>query len=370
MAAPAGRRRRGRPADPQARYRQVAADLRARLRAGDPPPGAPLPSLRQLASSLRAGEFTVRLAVELLKREGRLTASPRRRLVARPEAEARGALDGLILQVSSLRLDALHRGPYSDGLIRGVQSAAGRAGSPLLILHDRHFRGALPTDALDLPVRGVVLVGHFGDRTLRAYERLGVPVVMTDEPCSRAGMHSVTVDNFEAARDATARLLAAGHRRIAFVRYVQVDMKRVDPDARERQEGFFAALGQAGLPRSAGRVFNSLDGDTAASPAIRGVVLARPPFTAVLSASGFRAELVARAAESLGRSVPGDLSLACFQSTDADYGRFSGPRIDFEAMGRRAVELLAEPRHPSCHARIPAVWVDAGSVAPPRGSAG
>ncbi len=359
------RRRPGRPVSPGAHYRRIAGDLRARLRAGEWPAGQPLPALRALAARYRVGEFTVRMAVELLKREGRVRTSARRRLVAAAAGDPPGALDGLVLQVSSHSLEALHRGPYTDELVRGVQIGAGEMAAPFLALSDRHFRHNLPTDALELPVKGIVLVGVFTDRTLKQYEKLGVPAVLADQPPGGRRLHSVAVDNFASARDATARLIALGHRRLALVRFVQTGMRRVDPDALERQEGFFAAVREAGLPDSAVRVYNSLDGDTPESPGIRALVRAEPPFTAVLSASGWRAALVAIAAEAEGRSVPGELSVACFQAAEADYPRFSGPRVDFEEMGRLAAHLLDEPKHPPRHVRVPAPWVEAGSVAPP-----
>ncbi len=358
------RRKPGRPVSADARYQRIAADLRARLRAGEFGPGGVLPSLRRLARRYRTSDYTVRAAIELLRREGRIRTSPRRRLtVARP-GDSRGSLDGLVLQVSSHSLDALHRGPYTDELMRGIQTGVGEMNAPFLALHGRNYRDDLPTEALELPVRGIVLFGALTERALAAYEKLGVPVVLVDQPPGKRNLHAVAVDNFRAAHDATGRLIALGHRRLAFVRHVQVDMRRVDPDAQEREKGFRAALKDWGLPRSAARIYSSV-GNRSDSPAMRALVRAKPPFTAVLCASGWRAPLVAIAAEALGKSVPRDLSVACFQAQEGDYPRFSGPRIDFEDMGCRAARLLDEPKHPPQCIRVPAVWTDAGSVAPP-----
>jgi DNA-binding LacI/PurR family transcriptional regulator len=376
MLAPAGprtypldmsRRKPGRPVSPQARYRRIAADLRARLRAGEFPAGTAIPALRRLARRYRTSDYTVRLAVGLLKREGRIRTSAHRQLVATGTGAAAGALDGLILQVSADPLDALHRGPYTDEVMRGIQMGAGEMKAPFLALHDPGFRDSLPTEALELPLRGILLFGTLGDEVLAAYEKLGVPVVLVDQPAGRRKLHSVAVDNFNAARDAASRLIALGHRRLAFVRYVQVGMRRADPNIQEREKGFFAALKDAGLPRSAARTYNSI-GHRSDSPEMRALVRARPPFTGVLCASGWRAPLVAIAAEAAGRSVPGDMSVVCFQAQEEDYPGFSGPRIDFEEMGRRAAHLLDEPGHPPRCVRVPAVWTDAGSTAPPPGN--
>ena len=358
------RRKPGRPVSPHARYRKIAADLRERLRAGEFAAGEPLPALRRLARRYRTSDYTVRMAVALLKREGRIRTSASRQLIAAEPGSARGALDGLILQVTCPSLVEVHRGPYTDELMRGIQMGIGEMEAPFLALHGRGFRDNLPTEALELPVRGIALFGSFTERALVAYERLAVPVVLVDHPPGGHRFHSVAVDNFNAARAATSRLIALGHRRLAFVRYVQVDTCRADPNTQEREEGFHAALREAGLPRSAARTYRTAD-HRSDNPEMRALVRATPPFSAVLCASGWRAPLVSIAAEAAGKSVPADMSVVCFQAQEEDYPGFSGPRIDFEEMGRRAAHLIAEPRHPPRHERVPAVWTDAGSVAPP-----
>jgi DNA-binding LacI/PurR family transcriptional regulator len=317
-----------------------------------------------LARRYRTSDYTVRMAMELLKREGRIRTSASRQLVATQGGASRGALDGLVLQVTSISLDSMNRGPYTDELARGIQMGAGEMRAPFLALHGRSFRNELPTEALELPLMGVVLFGAFTERALRAYEKLGVPIVLVDQPPGKRKLHAVAVDNFGAAHDATSRLIGLGHRRLAFVRHVQTNVRRVDPDALEREEGFRAALKDSGLPKSAARIYSSV-GNKSDSPAMRALVRARPPFTAVLCASGWRAPMVTIAAEALGKSVPRDLSVACFQAQEGDYPRFSGPRIDFEDMGRRAARLLEEPKYPPQCIRVPAVWTDAGSTAPP-----
>ncbi len=360
------RRGRGRPARPDALYRGLAAALRERISGGDWPPGTVLPSLRALAAEYGAGENTVRQAVALLKRERRIKVSPWRRLVAADPQGAWTAAGLLVLHAISGALNGALRARYLPEVIRGVQIGAGERNSPILILHGRHLRHNLPTDALELPVRGIVLTGSFTRKILGRYANLGVPVVLTDRPGKGLKVHSVGVDNVAGAREATARLIAMGHKRIAFVRFVLLGVVGIDPDSAERQEGFLAALEAAGLPRGSGQVFNAFSSDTSESPSMRAIFETTPKFTAVLTASGGRARVVAEAAEAAGRSVPRDLSVISFQGQRASFPRFSGPRADFEEIGRRAVELLDAPRHPPQHARVPAVWADGETVAPVR----
>lgn len=60
----------------QPAYRQVAADLRAKIRAGSYAPGAPLPSTRQLMDAYDVSITVVRAAVNQLRLEGLVIGQP------------------------------------------------------------------------------------------------------------------------------------------------------------------------------------------------------------------------------------------------------------------------------------------------------
>jgi DNA-binding LacI/PurR family transcriptional regulator len=344
----------------------VADDLRARIRGGEWSPGTPLPALRRLAGRYRVGQHTVRMAVEILKREGRVRVGEGRRLVVAPVGAHRGPLDGAIVLVSSVSLERVHRSPYMGELLRGIEICAGGLGAPLLVVPGGKFFRRPPEEVLRLPVRGLLLLGVFTDAVLRRYEKLAVPVVLVDQPAPGRKVHTVTVDNAPAAREATERLIAADHRRIAFVRSLQLDARRVDPDSLERQEGFLEAVKAAAIPRAHCEVINVVPGANAKNPAVKSVVRSRRGFTAAVTSSGGLAELVARAAREAGRGVPRDLSIVCLQGREAGFTQFSGPRMNFEEVGRRAVHLLGESKHPPQRLRVPAEWVDSGSIGPPR----
>ncbi len=112
-------------------------------------------------------------------------------------------------------------------------------------------------DLLDHGVRGVVVIsslvdeGHFESAVQRglvmvSYDRRATPGVASV-------IDHVSVDNVEAARMATAHLIAHGHQRLAFVTARGQTMSRS-----EKMKGFFAAAEGSGLRRSA-RV---IDGST------------------------------------------------------------------------------------------------------------
>ena len=362
------RKKLGRPKNSDAQYRLVAAELRARIKRGEWGGGKALPSLRDLAGEYQVGVNTMRQAVGLLKQEGRIRVSAHRRLtIASPRGQGCGIADGIMLLVACVRVSGMQSGTYNPAMLRGILEGAGEMGIPFLTLHDRHFRSHMPTDALDLPLRGIVLFGSFEDRILEKYEKLSVPVVAVDMPCEAHRMHSVSVNNVAAARDATERLLAQGHRRFAFLRLVKLGVRKVDPDSLERQEGVENALREAGLPKRSLRVVNTISSSSPDSPAAQDIVKNHPRITAVIAASAGRAQLVMDAARAVGRKVPGDISVVCFQGEVAALPEISGPRTDFEKLGRKAVDLLSVPKHPPQHVHVPAIWVMGKTIGKARG---
>jgi len=351
--------KRGRPPSPHAEHRRVAGELRSFIAEPGWRTGHVLPSLRELAERLKTTLSAVRQAVELLKLENRIALNARKRLIVSRNDDPAMDGRGMVLIVSSNPL----KGPwsaYGGALISGVIQGAADIGAPILIAHEHGLQTAMPVGFLDYPLRGVVLIGHFKPEILRAYERLPVPVVIADTPASDRKIHSVTVDNAAVVKDAVKRLVALGHRRIGFVRYVLYSLREVDPDSKERQAGFLEGCQEAGLPVSSEWIFNALATGKPDLQTMRRLVGKGSRFTAAIAADGYGASLVQRAAEQFGRSIPRQLSLVAFAgSTDLT---FTGPRVDFTVLGRQAAPLLDQPKDPPIRVRVPAEWYEGGSV--------
>lgn len=362
-----GKRSRGRPVSSDADYRRIADALRKQMLSGAWPEGTVLPSLRSLAKTYRVSKTTLEWAVEVLKREARVAVSPRRRLVVRDPNSAPGLTHLLIVQVFSTYLKpSSFRATYHSSLQRGIESAVSAHSEALLTSNNFRFASMIPRDLSDLPVRGILLMGHYTTEVLDYYESLKIPVVMVDEACGRRSLHAAQVDNENAAFDATSRLIALGHRRIAFLRRVQTRTRQIDPDSAERQAGYKRALADAGLPIDRGLIFNTFNDDKPDSPTIQAIFRAKPKVTAVLAVDLQKARLVAHAARGRDISVPEGLSLVCFQERPAPDASYSGPRTDFEELGRRAGELVAAPKLPPRRVRVRPIWADGKTMAPPR----
>lgn len=200
-------------------------------------------------------------------------------------------------------------------------------------------------------------------------DRRGLPQVAIDQT-KRAGVAGLNVDDRGGARAAAQHLVDLGHTRIAILTLAS-NFGGLSPSfpAAERMLGWRDVLDAAGIePEVAMVPYRPADAaEDAGSELLAGPD--RP--TAVLCFSDAFADGVVRAAEGLGLSVPGDVSVVGFD--DSPVARMSRPplttvRQDVVEKGRRAVAtLLASMRGDQPDdVLLPTELVVRESTAPPR----
>lgn len=221
-------------------------------------------------------------------------------------------------RAGSLRIGVLFNNPRSSNLgefLMGAFQQGGRDGCQLVV-----EPVAAHPDAMDA-VRKLVAAGVDGMilppplcDSLEALDLLwqaDIPALSFATADPRSHSSAVLIDDFEGARAMTRHLLTLGHRDIAFVR----GDPRHSPALR-REEGFRAAMAQAGQPVRADRVvagdFSYRSGLDAGR---RLLVDAGPRPTAVFASNDDMAAAVAAIAFGLGLRVPTDLSIAGFDDT-------------------------------------------------------
>ena len=180
---------------------------------------------------------------------------------------------------------------------------------------DRHLEALLPTHradgvlAISLPLsRGQL--GQFG--------RAGVTLVSVD--AVTPGTAQTVIDDVAGGRMATGHLIGLGHRRIGFVG----DMTFAKPPAglgftssADRLRGYRQALAGAGLGFEASLVRRGPhDAATAAEHAAQ-LLKGHDPPTAIFATSDTQAIGVLAAAERLGVTVPGQLSVVGFDDIES-----------------------------------------------------
>jgi LacI family transcriptional regulator len=189
---------------------------------------------------------------------------------------------------------------------------------------------------LERRVHSLLIVPIAADQSYLEGERqLGTPVICIDRPAQNLAADSVVFANQQGSTEAVRSLLSHGHRRIAFVGgppalYTQG----------RRLAGYRQALFEAGVPASAAWERTDASDAAAAERAVRELLAAPDPPTAILGGNNRASTGVLRALRHDERRV------AFIGFDDFDLADMLGITVvahDPEQMGREAV-LLALAR--------------------------
>jgi LacI family transcriptional regulator len=153
---------------------------------------------------------------------------------------------------------------------------------------------------------------------------------------------SVTVDDHEGGWLATNHLIAMGHRHIAFVGE-PIHNAFGFVSSRHRENGFRAAMADAGLSIPAAYVRHAAHLRTAARhQAVQLLALPQPP-TAIVAASDMQALGVLEAVSAAGLESPGDVSVIGYDDIDlSSHVGLSTIRQPLLGSGERGAELLLD----------------------------
>jgi LacI family transcriptional regulator len=226
-----------------------------------------------------------------------------------PNMLARGLTQGRshVLGVVAFGLDYV--GP--SRVLTGIDQQAAEMGYAILLnlIHrpeTENVQGIL-NGLLARQVDGVVWaipqIGNNLDWSRQSAQQMPVPVVLVGGMAGQTSLTSIGIDNRAIGRLATEHLLAGGARQIGLI-----TGPRTWWEAREREAGWRESITSASGDR-AGPIF---EGDwTAASgeAGLHQLLAASPTMDAVFASNDQMALGALHAAHSLGRQVPGDLSV-------------------------------------------------------------
>ncbi|MFG3661616.1 LacI family DNA-binding transcriptional regulator [Streptomyces sp. NPDC047706] len=232
-----------------------------------------------------------------------------RELGYRPNAAARSLSERRSRTVGVLLNDL--RNPWFVDLLDGLNSLLHTAGLHMLLADARLSRRTghdLTGPFLDLGTDGLVVVGTLPDPAALGTVAARIPVVVAGarEPVP-PGVDVVAGDDEQGTRLVTEHLIGLGHRRIAHLAgYGAVGVLR--------RRSFEAAMRAHGLAEYA--VVEPCDQTEEGGHRAAVRLLARPDRpTAVLAVNDIAAVGALSAAEDLGLSVPGDLSVTGYDNT-------------------------------------------------------
>ncbi|WP_432543698.1 LacI family DNA-binding transcriptional regulator [Kineococcus sp. SYSU DK002] len=259
--------------------------------------------------------------------------------------------------------------PFFAAVLRGISDATRAAGYGTLVVNSDEDP-ALEDEAVRLlvgkRVDGIVIAPAGGRRAaaeaLRWAASRGVRVVQVDRTLDDLAVDAVVMDNRDAAREATRRLLDAGHSRIALAwgpavppgtgarvsarRLTELAARVEISSVGERYLGYAEALRAAGVEVDPHLVMTGRQTADGARAFTAGVLDGHAPTavvcTEVEATIGVLAEVRAR-----GLSVPDDLSLVSFD--DSPWAGVLRPTL---TTVRQPVQLLGEQAAARLTARL------------------
>ncbi|MFF0153865.1 LacI family DNA-binding transcriptional regulator [Micromonospora sp. NPDC005203] len=302
---------------------------------------------------------------------------------ARTIAQVRSAIDQLGYE-SSLVATSLRRSrtnvlglvthsfqSYTAEVLKGAMKALSRSGFDLIIYANSDLYGSYSEGWEKRHVArlsgtltdGCIVVTPWGEVQSRT------PIVAID-PVRGSTAHSVTADNLAGATTAVEHLLGLGHRRIGFIAG-----RASLAAAWSREEGYRAALADAGIPVDPTLIGEGDFNPESATPLARALLQRADPPTAIFAASDGMALKVLEAAAELGLAVPGDLSVVGFDNipesaltlpglTTVDQSMY---QLGYEA-ARMLKSLVTGEWEGPRQVVLPTDLVVRGSSAPPRGA--
>lgn len=230
--------------------------------------------------------------------------------------------------------------PRVQGIVRRLQPHGFHA-----VLYDINSPDMARKSMFDLPhsttLSGLIVISL--PLLQEEAERLAsasFPTILMDT--RHAALASVTVDDFEGGRLATNHLISMGHVDIAFVGE-PIHNPFGFVSSRFREDGYRAALSDAGLPVPAGYVRHAAHLRTAArQQALQLLALPHAP-TAIVAASDMQALGVMEAIDACGLASPGDVSVIGYDDIDlSSHVGLSTIRQPLIGSGERSASLLLE----------------------------
>jgi DNA-binding LacI/PurR family transcriptional regulator len=261
--------------------------------------------------------------------------------------------------------------PFAGEIIAGVEECALAHGYSILLStsHADPTREMRAVQSLhEHRVDGILVnSSRVGRLYLPLLSEMKVPIVLINNEHPGEFIHSVTIDNLRAGRDAARHLVELGHRRIGYVGNqfgLQADT--------ERFSGYRQIIEEADLGFAPELVAHGDGGPEAGMRATARLLALPDPPTAVFCYNDMQALGALRAARERGLSVPGDLSVVGLDDlylssyTDPPLTTVQQPK---QEMGRLGVQILLEllaGKTPQSRITLPGKLVVRESTTSPR----
>ncbi|MFB5189546.1 GntR family transcriptional regulator [Alicyclobacillus fastidiosus] len=336
---------------------EIYESIRSRILSSEFSAGKQLPTEKQLSESLHVSRITVHRALQKLAQQGVILRYPGKGSFVSDDAVEilnRHSGDSLTAKDQPMLIGFTLPNVSEDFGMEVLASALGRAehANASVVVSFTHQSQAAEEQSLRRAVHSGVqglLINpvngeYYNDEILRLHLD-GFPLVLVDKRLGKIPVPSVTTDNKSGAYDLTSYLIELGHRHIGFI----------SPDVtatatlEDRFTGYLAALDHHKIPYQhtltlsslpTGGVHSETDGPEVYD-AIRTYLTENRDVSALITTEYVYAVIVLEVCEKLGRRVPKDLSLACFDSPKRVFHQtLTHIKQDQARIGACAVDIL------------------------------
>ncbi|OGV51581.1 MAG: hypothetical protein A2017_08270 [Lentisphaerae bacterium GWF2_44_16] len=332
-------------------YKKVRDEIREIL-ANHDKSDAPLPTEKEICQLFKISRGTVRKAFEELEHDkliqripgkGTFAASPA--LSADHNFSRKELVIIFIPKAEDLERDPLSTFVFFD-MLRGVARGCEIFGYQTHIIEKLPGFSQLSFDAYINEVKknsakGVIFLGYSKDDefTCTHFEKNSIPSVIAMGHFRNIKVNFVAPDTQNGVKNAVNKLIALGHRKIAFISG-PLDLLTFQL----RLNGYRDALDANGIDFSRDMLIECIDGSAeSAKMATKTLLAARKDITAIFSANDMRALGAMQAIKEQGLKIPDDISIIGFDNikestlSEPPLTTVDHPRFD---LGFKTVELL------------------------------
>lgn len=234
---------------------------------------------------------------------------------------------------------------FASAMIRGVLDVADERGYAVLMAETDHSvtRLARATDALTAQRIDALVLGLMHARRVDLPDLGELPPHVLVNGAT-AGWHSILPDEYTAGRTAADHLIERGHRRIALIGRSALHLNPAESvTITRRMAGIDDRMAEAGLPLAV--EYEGADWEPDLGYRGARAILPASGVTAVIAANDRVAFGVYSAAQEMGMSIPGDLSVISFD--DEQLATYLRPpvttlRLPYWEMGAAATTMLLD----------------------------
>ncbi|MDD9268430.1 GntR family transcriptional regulator [Paenibacillus sp. GCM10023248] len=239
-------------------------------------------------------------------------------------------------------------------MVRGIEERCSSYGIPLMLkltydkrnVEEEAIRASIRHSASGMivfPVHGA----HYNAELLRLMLD-GFPIVLVDRYLRGIAATAVYTDNRKASQELTEYLLDQGHREIAFISPPSENTSTIE----DRIQGYLSAFTQRGIPANPDMIVTNLYSTLPIGGpkeyisndygTLQAFIDKHPRTTAFLACEYLMAVRIAEWLNMMGKRVPGDYEIVCFDYPEDSFDRpmFTHIRQDEWRIGQRAVDLL------------------------------